>query len=182
MNLYELPANNHKSFFGPPENPTGVDAVIVAQKPDCSAFLVLSENDSLLLTKLDSIPDGYDFTYCQPWGLVVTPELLVRTERDLIARYPGRFPQTEVVHNIAAIKAKANEIILARFPEYKQRNYLKREIELQNKLITGGTLTPEEQVELNFISAEWAWVKAIRETSNAAEAAGTLVDEIVWPT
>lgn len=83
--------------------------------------------------------------------------------------------------NIAAIKAKARQLILTRAPEYKQRNYLARKLELQDKLIMGQSLTPEEQAEFDFITAEWQWIKAVREVSNTAEASGTPVDEIVWP-
>lgn len=83
--------------------------------------------------------------------------------------------------NIAAIKAKAGQLITSRLPEYKQRNYLARKAELQDILIAGGVLSASEQAEVDFLAAEWAWAKAVRVASNEAEAAGTPVDAIVWP-
>lgn len=182
MNLYELKASDCVAFWGEPESPTGVNAITIAQKPDCSAFIVMAETDYPLLTPVTGIPVGYDFTYRQEWGLVITKELLERTEKDLVSSFPGRWPQTESILNVAAIKAKAREIILARLPEHKQRNYLVRKAELQDILISSGKLSESEQAEWDFFTAEWAWVKAVRATSNAAELAGTPVDEVVWPT
>lgn len=77
MNLYELPASNCAEFWGDIGNPTGVHAIVIAQKPDCSSFLVLSEPNDLLVA-MSVIPEGFDFTYCQEWGLEVTEELISR--------------------------------------------------------------------------------------------------------
>lgn len=181
MNLYELKASDCAAFWGEPDAPTGVAAVTIAQKPDCSAFLVLSETDNPLLVKTTIIPTGYDFTYRQEWGLVVTKEKIDKATKELVTRFQGRWQQTEMDLNIAAIKAKAGQLILARLPDYKQRNYIARKAELQDILLTGNTLSASEQAEWDFFSAEWSWAQAVRIASNAAEAAGTPVDEVVWP-
>lgn len=83
--------------------------------------------------------------------------------------------ESAVEENVTAIKTKAGELIVARVGDStKQRNLLARKSELQDKRISGEILTPEEQ-------AEWDWIKAVRATSNAAEVAGTPVDQVVWP-
>tara|TARA_R110002126_G_scaffold275290_2_gene420662 strand:+ start:295 stop:564 length:270 start_codon:yes stop_codon:yes gene_type:complete len=88
MNLYRVTAANFKDFFGDTimEQATSHREMInFAQKPDCSAFLFLSDqtydNDSAEL--LDEVPSGYDFTYCQEWGLDVNQSVLDRVIEEL---------------------------------------------------------------------------------------------------
>ena len=95
MKLYELKASKSTAFWGAIDAPTGVDAITIAQRPDCSAFLVLSSENNAALTEVTSIPAGYDFTYCQEWGLAVTEDIIRRTKNDLIAKHPGRWPKME---------------------------------------------------------------------------------------
>jgi hypothetical protein len=83
MKLYKLPANNCESLFGTPMETKQVDdVVIIAQTPDCSSFLVLSKTNYEALEPFTSY-DGYDFTYCQQWGLTVNEEVVIRTISDL---------------------------------------------------------------------------------------------------
>jgi hypothetical protein len=83
MKLYKLPANNCESLFGTPmETKQVADVVIIAQTPDCSSFLVLSKTNYEALEPFTSY-DGYDFTYCQQWGLTVNEEVVIRTISDL---------------------------------------------------------------------------------------------------
>jgi hypothetical protein len=83
MKLYKLPANNCESLFGTPMERKQVDdVVIIAQTPDCSSFLVLSKTNYEALEPFTSY-DGYDFTYCQQWGLTVNEEVVIRTISDL---------------------------------------------------------------------------------------------------
>jgi hypothetical protein len=83
MKLYKLPANNCESLFGTPMETKQVDdVVIIAQTPDCSSFLVLSKTNYEALEPFTSY-DGYDFTYCQQWGLTINEEVVVRTISDL---------------------------------------------------------------------------------------------------
>lgn len=83
MKLYKLPANNCESLFGTPiERKQVDDVVIIAQTPDCSSFLVLSKTNYEALEPFTSY-DGYDFTYCQEWGLTVNEEVVIRTISDL---------------------------------------------------------------------------------------------------
>ena len=83
MKLYKLPANNCESLFGTQMETKQVDdVVIIAQTPDCSSFLVLSKTNYEALEPFTSY-DGYDFTYCQQWGLTVNEEVVIRTISDL---------------------------------------------------------------------------------------------------
>jgi hypothetical protein len=81
---------------------------------------------------------------------------------------------------IAAIKAKAGEIINSVAPDWKQRNMLARSIELVN-LANDREYTVEEQAELDELNAFWSWVKLVRATSNAAETEGKQVYQVIWP-
>ena len=83
MKLYILPATNFESLFGSPMERKQVnDVVIIAQKPDCSSFLVLSKTNYSSLEPFVGY-DGFDFTYCQQWGLTINEEVVVRTISDL---------------------------------------------------------------------------------------------------
>jgi len=83
MPLYNLPASNFQAFYGTSENPIERNDVnIIAQKTDCSAFLVLSNTAYPELEAFASY-DGYDFTYCQGWGLTINDEVVARTILDL---------------------------------------------------------------------------------------------------
>jgi len=84
MKLYQLPASKFSSYFGTPQEPiTHPASVIIAQRPDCSAFLVLSDTDHAALTVQPTVPAGFDFTYCQEWGLTINDDVVDRVIRDL---------------------------------------------------------------------------------------------------
>ena len=83
MKLYTLPATNFESLFGSPiERKQVNDVVIIAQTQDCSSFLVLSKTNYTALEPFTSY-NGFDFTYCQQWGLTINEEVVVRTISDL---------------------------------------------------------------------------------------------------
>jgi len=91
MKLYKIEASNFKTFFGSLfgddgslTDPIERDARIIAQTPNCDAFLFLSNttyNDNVEL--LDTAPSGFDFTYCQEWGLAVNDAVVDRVIADL---------------------------------------------------------------------------------------------------
>ena len=95
MKLYKLEASNWDAFYGPREERKVAkkkpwiegDVVRLAQTPNCDAFLFLSketqEEEGKLLELLDSVPSGYDFTYCQEWGLTVDDDVVDRVIKDL---------------------------------------------------------------------------------------------------
>jgi len=87
MKLYKLEARNYDSFFGIPKEKGGEpierDVVRVAQTPNCDAFLYLSNTTYDDLELLDTAPSGFDFTYCQDWGLEVNDTVVDRVIADL---------------------------------------------------------------------------------------------------
>tara|TARA_R100000687_G_C6323112_1_gene105957 strand:+ start:190 stop:468 length:279 start_codon:yes stop_codon:yes gene_type:complete len=91
MKLYKIESSNFKTFFGSLfgddgslTDPIERDARIIAQTPNCDAFLFLSNttyDDNVEL--LDTAPSGFDFTYCQEWGLAVNDAVVDRVIADL---------------------------------------------------------------------------------------------------
>ncbi|WP_339862338.1 hypothetical protein [Paremcibacter congregatus] len=70
--------------------------------------------------------------------------------------------QTETIEHI---KAEAGRIILGRFPEWQQRNMIAAAVNLERKERLSG-LTTEEQAAIADLTANWAWVDAVRDYSN----------------
>ena len=109
MKLYKLEASNWDAFYGPTEerkvpkkNPwIEGDVVRLAQTPSCDAFLYLSKDAQDGLELLDSVPSGYDFTYCQEWGLTVDDDVVDRVIIDLRKKsYPTWQDQLDdIYHN-----------------------------------------------------------------------------------
>ncbi len=83
MKLYKLEASNFSTFFGTPEEPIERDVKIIAQTPSNDAFLFLSKDTFEELELLDSVPSGFDFTYCQEWGLTIDDDVVDRVITDL---------------------------------------------------------------------------------------------------
>jgi hypothetical protein len=84
MKLYKIEASNWETFRGTPEERIERDFIIIAQTPNCDAFLFLSNetyDDNVEL--LDTAPSGFDFTYCQEWGLAVNDTVVDRVIADL---------------------------------------------------------------------------------------------------
>ncbi len=77
------------------------------------------------------------------------------------------------------IKAEARKRILTRYPEWKQANMTARFTELLDKQLGGQSLTAEETAEKTALLAAWAWVKSVREHSDALEADPNLAPN--WP-
>ena len=86
MKLYKLEASNYETFFGTPDEPIKRDVIRLAQTPSCDAFLFLAKDTQDAqdgLTLLDSVPSGFDFTYCQEWGLTIDNDVVDRVIIDL---------------------------------------------------------------------------------------------------
>ena len=83
MKLYKLEASNFNAFFGTGENRIERDVIRLAQTPSCDAFLYLSKETYDQLELLDSVPLGFDFTYCQEWGLTIDKDVVDRVIADL---------------------------------------------------------------------------------------------------
>ena len=94
MKLYKLKQSDYASFFetsketGKPDYikgqyPIERDLIRVAQTPSCDAFLYLSNTTYDELELLDTAPSGFDFTYCQEWGLEVNDAKIDRVIAEL---------------------------------------------------------------------------------------------------
>ena len=119
MRLYSITSAAYSNYFGTLEDPIDRSYVtMIAQKPDCSAFLFVCKDaqDALTgLTLLDAVPSGYDFTYCQEWGLTINDAILARTILDMRRKAYGTWEnQLEKINDdgidswkqdIAAVKA-----------------------------------------------------------------------------
>lgn len=88
MRLCKLNASDFGNFFGSPQNPIVRNATIIGQTQDCSSFLILTTEIETYLVDNPPLVD-YIFTYCQSWGLTITPEVVNRVWADLRKRaYP----------------------------------------------------------------------------------------------
>ena len=87
MRLYSIAATAYENYYGTPDDPIDRSyTTTIAQKPDCSAFLFVckDEQDALTgLTLLSSVPSGFNFTYCQEWGLTINDDVVARVVLDL---------------------------------------------------------------------------------------------------
>ena len=116
MKLYQIQASNWETFFGTVENPIARDVTIIAQTPSNDAFLFLSKDVQDGLALKASVPDGFDFTYCQEWGLTINDAVVARVILDLRRKAYGTWEsQLEKIYDDgidswkvdgAAVKAK----------------------------------------------------------------------------
>ena len=87
MKLYKILAANYETYFGTTDNPIDRSYItIIAQTPSCDAFLFLckDEQDAQTgLSLLSTVPDGFDFTYCQEWGLTINDAVVDKVIIDL---------------------------------------------------------------------------------------------------
>lgn len=85
MFLCSLAASQFNSYFGTRDAPiTHATAVVtIAQTPDCSSFLLLTGALDPALVQHTTVPDGYDFTYCQAWGLTINDAVANRVIQDV---------------------------------------------------------------------------------------------------
>jgi hypothetical protein len=126
MKLYKIEASNMEAFFGTPKEYLLLlkekDVVIIAQTPSCDAFLFLAKNtfDEDEPELLDSVPAGFDFTYCQEWGLTVDDDVVDRVILDLRKKaYPSWQDQLDdIYHNgIEGWKADTITPIKEKYPK-----------------------------------------------------------------
>ena len=114
MKLYKIEASGWETFFGTPEDRIERDVLTIAQKPNCDAFLFLSKDAQDAqdgLTLLDSVPSGFDFTYCQEWGLTVDDDVVDRVILDLRKKaYPSWEDQLDYIYHNSVDDWKTNII------------------------------------------------------------------------
>lgn len=71
--------------------------------------------------------------------------------------------------SVKEVKNKARELIVSRYPEWKQANMTARAVELIGYKINRA-LTQDEQAEEVALTAVWSWIKSVREASDLIEA------------
>jgi len=100
MKLYKLEASNFETFFGTSKEPIEKDVIGLAQTPNNDAFLYLSNETYDELELLDSVPTGFDFTYCQEWGLTIDDDVVDRVIIDLRKKaYPSSEDQWDMQYH-----------------------------------------------------------------------------------
>ena len=100
MKLYKLEASNWETFFGTREEPIERDVRTIAQTPSNDAFLLLAKDTFDELELLSSVPTGFDFTYCQEWGLTVDADVIDRVIIDLRKKaYPSWQDQLDYIYH-----------------------------------------------------------------------------------
>ena len=116
MKLYKILATAYEDYYGTIDDPIDRSyTTTIAQTPSCNAFLFVCKDaqDELDgLTLLDAVPSGFDFTYCQGWGLTLNAAVLARTILDIRRKAYGTLEsQLDLLyHDMAADKGtKAGE-------------------------------------------------------------------------
>ena len=87
MKLYKILATAYEDYYGTPDNPIDrLYTTTIAQTPSCNAFLFLckdAQDAQTGLELLSTVPSGFDFTYCQEWGLTINDAVVARVVLDL---------------------------------------------------------------------------------------------------
>jgi hypothetical protein len=119
MKLYKIEASNWETFFGTPDEPIVRDVITIAQTPSNDAFLLLAKDTQDGLELLDSVPSGFDFTYCQEWGLTIDNDVVDRVIIDLRKKsYPTWQDQLDdIYHNGVAGWKATIKVIKDKYPK-----------------------------------------------------------------
>ena len=119
MKLYKIEASGYETFFGTIENPIARDITMIAQTPSCDAFLLLSKDTQDGLELLSTVPAGFDFTYCQEWGLTINDSVVARVVLDLRRKAYGTWEsQLEKIHDDGIDSWKADQAaVKAKLPK-----------------------------------------------------------------
>ena len=113
MKLYKLKASNFEAFFGGSDIGERIErnVIPIAQTPSNDAFLLLAEDTFDELELLDSVPTGFDFTYCQEWGLTIDDDVVDRVIIDLRKKaYPTWQDQLDYIYHNGVDGCKADII------------------------------------------------------------------------
>jgi hypothetical protein len=129
---------------------------------------------------LTRCPDGF---HAPAWDATAAAwyDAEANTDAELAAEAVARL--------VTYTKTEAGRRILARLPDWKQRNLTARSAELLRIRQDVGSWTVEEQAEADAVQAEWEWVKRVRAFSDQLEAdvqAGLItttadIDAAAWP-
>lgn len=112
MKLYKIEASNWSAFFGKNiEERIERNVTMIAQTPNYDAFLLLSKDSQDGLELLDSVPEGFQFTYCQEWGLTVDNAVIDKIILDLRKKAYGPWEdQLDYIYHNSIADWKTNVI------------------------------------------------------------------------
>ena len=112
MKLYKIEASNWSAFFGKNiEERIERNVTMIAQTPNYDAFLLLSKDSQDGLELLDSVPEGFQFTYCQEWGLTVDNAVVDKIILDLRKKAYGPWEdQLDYIYHNSIADWKTNVI------------------------------------------------------------------------
>jgi hypothetical protein len=66
-----------------------LQVILIGQKPDCSGYLLFTNQVVAEFAQQQSVPEGYDFIFRQEWGLTINEQILHRVIATLRAEsYP----------------------------------------------------------------------------------------------
>ena len=95
MKLYKILATAYEDYYGTTDDPIDRSyTTIIAQTSNCDAFLFLCKDTQTALTGLtllSTVPSGFDFTYCQEWGLTINDDVVAKVVLDLRKKAYGTF-------------------------------------------------------------------------------------------
>ena len=114
MKLYKILAANYETYFGTTDDPIDRSYItIIAQTPSCDAFLFLckdAQSSQTGLSLLSTVPDGFDFTYCQEWGLTINDAVVNRVILDIRKKAYGTWEsQLEKINDNGIDSWKADQ-------------------------------------------------------------------------
>lgn len=134
------------------------------------------ENTTLQAPTIEVTPEQHKAYFASPTTCGVANGVFSTTWT------PPVNPVVEEAIRVATIKRMANEAVLGVAPIEKQLNMLAEGLELVFTIIdTGGAvLAGPQRAQVNHLMGEWSRIKAIREKSNQAEAAGTQPQDVIW--
>jgi len=123
MKLYKILATAYEAYYGTIDNPIDRSyTTTIAQTPSCDAFLFLCKDTQTALTGLElltTVPSGFDFTYCQEWGLTINDTVVERVILDLRRKAYGTWEsQLEKIHDNGIDSWKIDQAaVKAKFPK-----------------------------------------------------------------
>jgi hypothetical protein len=96
--LCTVDSKDLSTIFGSPGMPgqdvitpkyNNLQTIMIGQKPDCTGYMLLSNQVVEEMQLQTSVPDGYDFIFRQSWGLAINEDIIHRVIQTLRAEsYP----------------------------------------------------------------------------------------------
>lgn len=131
-----------------------------------------------ILTSPPSDPENYKFVVradATGWVSLSAADIAQRAaDNEAVTREAQR-------QLIIDIKTEAQRRILERYPQWKQSNMMARAMDMVR--IGSANWSEAEQSEAAALDVAWAWIKQVRDVSNALEAEkqADYLNNLYWP-